>query len=86
MTTNPVHPGLLLDQMLEDKSVLSSTFADETGLSSPLVSQIRRGNRRITQNTAQKIVEFFKDGDVFDWVRLQKDYDLFVKQQDATAS
>lgn len=83
--TNPIHPGLLLRKLLDEKCINGATFADENGLSRPLVSQITRGNRRITQNTAQKIVTYFKEGDVVEWLRLQQEYDLWAKTQDTQA-
>lgn len=79
MTNDPVHPGLLLDKLLKEKNIQGSTFADETGLSRPLVSQITRGNRRITSNTAQKIVAYLNEGDVTEWLRQQQEFDLWVK-------
>lgn len=79
MNTEPVHPGLLLDKLLKDKNVSGAAFADQTGLSRPLVSQITRGNRRITQNTAEKIVTFFAEGDVVSWLKAQQDFDLWKK-------
>lgn len=82
----PTHPGLILDQMLRDKDVQGSTFADATGLSRPLVSQITRGNRRITQNSAQKIVEFLGEGNVMDWLRKQQEYDLWLKTREDNGS
>lgn len=75
----PVHPGLILDQLLRDRNVQDATFADATGLSRPLVSQVTRGNRRVTQNTAQKIVEYFAEGNVMDWLRRQQEYDLWLQ-------
>jgi len=76
-SAEPVHPGLELARLFAETSINSSQFADQVGLSRPLVSQITLGNRRITKNTAIKIANYFENQSALDWLERQRRYDIW---------
>ena len=71
-----IHPGeILLEEFLKPLSISQYQLAKDLGIPKTRVSQIIKGNRRITADTALRISQYFGNSAKF-WLGLQDDYDL----------
>jgi addiction module HigA family antidote len=71
-----IHPGeILLEEFLKPLSISQYQLAKDLGIPQTRVSQIIKGNRRITADTALRISQYFGNSAKF-WLGLQDDYDL----------
>ena len=71
-----VHPGEILDEeFLKPLSLSAYRLAKETNIPQTRISQIIKGNRRITADTALRFSKFFGNSPRF-WLGLQDDFDL----------
>src|SRR5688572_22920073 len=69
-------PGVILQkEFIKPFGLTAYRVAKECGLSHPAMSQILRGKRAITAETALRLGVYFKMEPEF-WIRLQADYDL----------
>ena len=76
----PVHPGeILKEEFLVPMGLSANKFAQESGLDGTRISQIIRGRRGITADTALVLAKYFKVSPEF-WMNLQTRYDLEVAQ------
>jgi antitoxin HigA-1 len=77
MKTIPVEtPGeILREEFLKPFGLTAYKVAKDCGLSHPAMSEILRGKRAITAETALRLGIYFKMEPEF-WIRLQGDYDL----------
>ena len=72
----PVHPGeILLHDFLEPLGLSQSALADALGVTPMRVSQIVRGQRAITADTALRLSRFFGTRPGW-WLDLQTHFDL----------
>lgn len=70
------HPGeILLKEFLMPMEITAYRLAKETFLPQTRISEIIKGNRRITADTALCLFKYFGTSAKF-WLRLQDDYDL----------
>jgi antitoxin HigA-1 len=70
------HPGIILKKNFIEKHKLTVySVAKETLLSQTRLSQIIKGERSITAETALKISKFFNTEPSY-WMKLQSDFDL----------
>ena len=70
------HPGeILLEEFLKPLSISQYQLAKDLGIPQTRVSQIIKGNRRITADTALRISQYFGNSAKF-WLGLQDDFDL----------
>lgn len=75
---DPITPGeILLTEFLEPLGISQYRLAQATGLSQTRISQIVRGKRAITTDTALRLSKALGVHDRF-WVNIQSDYDLAV--------
>lgn len=73
---NNIHPGeILQEEFLIPLEVSAYRLAKETFLPQTRISEIIKGNRRITADTALRFSKFFGTSAKF-WLGLQDDYDL----------
>lgn len=73
---NNIHPGeILLEEFLIPMEISAYRLAKETFLPQTRISEIIKGNRRITADTALRFAKFFGTSAKF-WLGLQDDYDL----------
>ncbi|MGJ9411617.1 HigA family addiction module antitoxin [Aeromicrobium sp. CF4.19] len=82
MTTahEPITPGeILLTEFLEPLSISQYRLAQATGLPQTRISQIVRGRRSITTETALRLSRALGTDDRF-WINVQIDYDLEVER------
>jgi addiction module HigA family antidote len=71
-----IHPGeILLEEFLIPLEISAYRLAKETFLPQTRISEIIKGNRRITADTALRFAKFFGTSAKF-WLGLQDDYDL----------
>jgi addiction module HigA family antidote len=71
-----IHPGeILLEEFLIPLEISAYRLAKETFLPQTRISEIIKGNRRITADTALRFSKFFGTSAKF-WLGLQDDYDL----------
>jgi addiction module HigA family antidote len=77
MKTIPVeYPGIILqEEFIRPLGLTAYRVAKECGLSHPAMSEILRGKRSVTAETALRLGIYFKIEPEF-WLRLQADYDL----------
>lgn len=71
-----IHPGeVLKEEFLEPMGISAYRLAGETGIPQTRVSEIIRGRRRVTADTAIRLGKFFGTSPRF-WLGLQDDYDV----------
>ena len=71
-----IHPGeILLEEFLIPMEISAYRLAKETFLPQTRISEIIKGNRRITADTAIRFGKYFGTSAKF-WLGLQDDYDL----------
>lgn len=73
---NNIHPGeILLEEFLVPLEISAYRLAKETFIPQTRISEILKGKRRITADTALRFSRFFGTSAKF-WLGLQDDYDL----------
>ena|SRR5579859_5739920 len=71
-----VHPGeVLREEFLHPLHISAYRLAKDTAIPQTRLSEILKGNRRITANTALRLSKYFGTTPKF-WLGLQDDYDL----------
>lgn len=71
-----IHPGeVLLEEFLKPLDITAYRLSKETYIPQTRVSEIIKGRRRITADTALRFSRFFGNSPRF-WLGLQDDYDL----------
>jgi addiction module HigA family antidote len=80
-TLPPVHPGeVLLEDFMKPLGLSQYRLSKDIGVPALRISQIVRGQRSITADTALRLARYFGTSpDV--WLRLQATYDLEVAQR-----
>jgi addiction module HigA family antidote len=76
----PVHPGeVLFEDFMKPIGLSQYRVAKDIGVSAMRISQIIKGKRSVTADTAMRLARYFGTSpDV--WLRLQARYDLEVAQ------
>lgn len=78
---NNVHPGeILLEEFLKPMEISAYKLSKDTDIPQTRISQIIKGNRRITADTALRLSSYFGISAKF-WLGLQNDYDIEVEQE-----
>jgi len=73
---NNIHPGeILLEEFLKPMGISAYRLAKETFMPQTRISEIIKGKRRITADTALRLSKFFGTTAKF-WLGMQDDYDL----------
>ena len=75
MAREPIHPGEFLSDELEEIKITATELARQIGVPANRISQIIRGKRDITADTALRLGRFFGTRPEL-WLNLQKAYDL----------
>jgi len=75
MIREPIHPGEFLVDELEEIGITASELSRQIAVPPNRVSQIVRGKRDITADTALRLGKFFGTGPEL-WMNLQKAYEL----------
>ncbi|MEG6552503.1 HigA family addiction module antitoxin [Desulfocurvibacter africanus] len=75
-SNSPIHPGEILnEEFLQPLSISMNQLSRDLNISDQRVSQIVRGRRAITTDTAMRLAAYFKTSPEF-WLNLQMRYDL----------
>ncbi len=70
-----IHPGeILLEEFLNPMKISAYKLSKDIDIPQTRISQIIKGNRRITADTALRLSSFFGNSAKF-WLGLQDDYD-----------
>lgn len=76
-----IHPGeILSEEFLLPMEITAYRLSKEIGIPQTRISQILKGRRRITADTALRLSAFFGNSARF-WLGLQDDYDLEEENQ-----
>lgn len=77
-----IHPGeILLEEYLRPLEVTAYRLSKDTGIPQTRISQIIKGKRRITADTALRFSSYFGNSAKF-WLGLQDDYDIEEEKED----
>ncbi len=75
-----VHPGeVLMEEFLKPLDISSYRLSKEIGIPQTRISEITKGRRRITADTALRLSKYFGNSPKF-WLGLQDDYDIEEEQ------
>ena len=75
MINNPFHPGVFLQELLEDMSITPYRLAKDTFMPATRVSEILKERRSVTPDTAMRLAKYFGSSPSY-WLNLQTSYDL----------
>ena len=71
-----VHPGEILnDEFLEPFEITAYRLSKDLKIPQTRISEILKGNRRITADTALRLSKYFGNSAKF-WLGIQNDYDI----------
>ena len=71
-----IHPGeILSEEFLKPFGITAYRLSKDTEIPQSRISQILKGNRRITADTAMRFSSYFGNTPKF-WLGLQDDYDI----------
>jgi addiction module HigA family antidote len=71
-----IHPGeILLEEFLKPMSITAYRLSKDIGIPQTRTSQIIKGKRRITADTALRFSKYFGTSTKF-WLGIQNDYDI----------
>jgi len=81
----PIHPGeILLEDFMKPLGLSQYRVAKDVGVAPLRISEIVRGKRGITADTAMRLGRYFKTTAGI-WMRLQAQYDLEVAERKSGA-
>lgn len=80
MTRPPIHPGEILADEIQEIGITASDLARILCVPKNRITEIIRGKRRITADTALRLGRYFGTGAEF-WMNLQQNYELKLAQQ-----
>ena len=76
MLKTNIHPGEILEEeFIVPMNLTAYKLAKEIGVQQTRISQIIKGKRAITADTAIRLAKFFGTTEEF-WMNLQREYDL----------
>jgi addiction module HigA family antidote len=76
-----IHPGeVLQDEFLIPLGLSAYKLSKDLGIPQTRVSEILKGNRRVTADTALRLSRYFGNSAKF-WLGLQDDFDLEEEEQ-----
>jgi len=74
------HPGeILLEEFLLPLGISAYKLSKDIGIPQTRTSEILKGNRRITADTALRLSRYFGNSAKF-WLGIQDDYDIEVEE------
>lgn len=78
---NNVHPGEILEEeFLKPMGITAYKLSQAIGVPQTRTSQILKGRRKITADTALRLAKFFGTSSKF-WLGLQNDFDIEEEKQ-----
>lgn len=82
MARTPIHPGEILAEQLRELGISVRQFAAEIEVPANRISQILRGMRGVTADTALRLGHYFRTDPRF-WLNLQQSYELRLAERAA---
>ncbi len=82
MARTPIHPGEILAEQLRELGLTVRHFAAEIEVPPNRISQIVRGMRAVTADTALRLGHYFRTDPRF-WLNLQQSYELRLAERAA---
>jgi addiction module HigA family antidote len=77
-----ITPGEILEEeFLKGFGITAYRLSKETGISATRISEIIRGKRKISVETALKLSKYFGNSAEF-WLGIQNDYDLRIEKKE----
>ena len=73
--TIAVHPGEILQEMLDQNQITQSLVAERLGMAQSKISDICRGRRGVTPDMAMRLGRLFGQSPRF-WLNLQENWEL----------
>ena len=71
-----IHPGeILMGEFLSPLNITAYKLSKDIGIPQTRVSEILKGNRRITADTAIRLSQYFGNSAKF-WLGIQNDFDI----------
>ena len=81
-----IHPGeILLEEFLLPMEITAYRLAKDIEIPQTRISQIIKGQRRITADTALRLSSYFNNSAKF-WLGLQNDYDIEEEKDKKTGT
>ena len=81
-----IHPGeVLLEEFLLPLNITAYRLAKDVEIPQTRISEIIKGNRRITADTALRFSKYFGNSAKF-WLGMQDDFDIEQELSDETSS
>ncbi|MDA9982611.1 HigA family addiction module antitoxin [Gammaproteobacteria bacterium] len=80
MARTPIHPGEILAEELEERTLVASNVAKDIGVPPNRLLQIAQSKRNITADTALRLGRYFGTGAQF-WMNLQVSYELRLAEK-----
>jgi len=75
-----IHPGeVLKEEFLKELNISAYRLSKDTGIPQTRISEIIKGTRRVTADTALRLSKYFGNTAKF-WLGLQDDFDLEEEQ------
>jgi addiction module HigA family antidote len=85
MKLEPVHPGeVLAHEFMEPHGLSSAELAGRLGVPANRISELKRGRRGVSGDTALRLARFFGTSPEL-WLNLQARYELDLAQDQAGA-
>lgn len=79
----PIHPGeILAEDVLPELGMYANQVGEALGVPANRISEILRGRRSITADTALRLGRWLGSSPQF-WMNLQRSYDLEVAEQES---
>jgi len=75
MINNPFHPGIFLQEVLDDLNITAYRLAKDTHMPNSRVDQILKQKRGITVDTAMRLAAYLGTTEQY-WLNLQNSYDI----------
>jgi len=69
----PVHPGVILREIIEELGISQARLAQDIGISSERISNIINGSGPMTGDIALRLGKYFRQSPQF-WMNLQASY------------
>ena len=86
---NNIHPGeVLFEEFLKPLGLSAYRLSKDIGIPQTRISEIQKGRRRITADTALRLSNYFGNSAKF-WLGMQDDYDLeeeMIRKKDEFAN
>ena len=78
---DPIRPGEILEEeFLKGFGITAYRLSKDTGISATRISEIVKGKRKITVETALKLSKYFGNSPEF-WLGIQNDYDIRIEKE-----